>query len=194
MLDMAALVALTLAASLSAWGARRDLQMPLSLTLAAFVCATAAATLVGSNSLAPIAALVLVCLLIAETDRRHTLIPDMFTLAIFALAFVMPFGDDIATRLIGAVALGGTFLLIRQACSAWRGVDALGWGDLKLATAMGAVLGPTYGFAAVAIAGVATLLAVTIRVRGGAIVVGAPFGIGLATATSVVAILRAGMP
>jgi leader peptidase (prepilin peptidase) / N-methyltransferase len=192
--DTVALAALAIAASLSAWGARRDLQMPLWLTFAAFACATATATLTGGASLAPIAALVLVCLLIAETDRRHNLIPDVFTLALLALAFVMPFGDDIPTRLIGAVALGATFLLIRQACSTWRGVEALGWGDVKLAVVMGAVLGPIYGFAAVAIAGVATLLAVAVRMRGGAILLGAPFGIGLAAATSIMAILRVILP
>lgn len=192
--DAVALVALAITASLSAWGARRDLQMPIWLTLAAFACISAAAWLSGRGALAPTAALVLVCLLIAETDRRHNLIPDVFTLAVLALALVMPFGDDVATRLIGATALGTTFLLIRQACGAWRGVEALGWGDVKLAAAMGAVLGPIYGFAAVAIAGVATLLALAVRMRGGAVVLGAPFGIGLAAATSVIAILRASMP
>jgi leader peptidase (prepilin peptidase)/N-methyltransferase len=110
------------------------------------------------------------------------------------LALVMPFGDDIATKLIGATALGATFLLIRQACTAWRGVEALGWGDVKLAAAMGAVLGPIYGFAAVAIAGAATLVVVSVRTRGGAMAVGAPFGIGLATATAAVAIIRAVAP
>lgn len=190
----ATLVALTIAASLSAWGARRDLQMPIWLTLTAFVGISTATSLSGGGALTPVAALALVCLLIAETDRRHNLIPDTFTLAVLALAFVMPFSDDTATRLIGAVALGTTFLLIRQACSALRGIEALGWGDVKLSLAMGAVLGPVYGFAAVAIAGVATLLAVVVRIRGGAVVLGVPFGIGLAAATSVLAILRAGVP
>jgi leader peptidase (prepilin peptidase)/N-methyltransferase len=192
--DALALAAMTLAAALCAWGARRDLQAPIWQTLAIFACVMAVAAFTGSGRIAPIAALILVCLLVAETDRRHTLIPDVFTLAVLALAPFMPFGDGFAMQLIGAAALGGTFLIIRQACSAWRGVEALGWGDVKFAAAMGAVLGPIHGFAAVGIAGAGTLVVVAARQRGGAVVLGAPFGIGLASATAVVAIVRAIAP
>lgn len=185
---------MTLATTLCAWGARRDLQLPVWQTLAAFACAIAIATFAGGAAFAPIAALVLACLLVAETDRRHTLIPDAFTLAALALAPFMPFGDGITSQLIGATALGGTFLIIRQACSAWRGVEALGWGDVKFAFAMGAVLGPIYGFAAVGIAGAGTLVVLAVRQHGGAAVLGAPFGIGLASATAAVAIVRAFAP
>lgn len=192
--DTVAIAAMTLAAALCAWGARRDLQLPIWQTLAAFACLITLTALTSASSFAPITALALVCLLIAETDRRHTLIPDAFTLAALALAPFMPFGDSFAMQLIGAAALGGTFLIIRQACSAWRGVEALGWGDVKFAAVMGAVLGPIYGFAAVGIAGVGTLAVVAARQRGGAAVLGAPFGIGLSSATAVVAIVRALAP
>jgi prepilin signal peptidase PulO-like enzyme (type II secretory pathway) len=66
----------------------------------------------------------------------------------------------------------------------------MGLGDVKLATAMGALLGPVPGFTAVAIGGAATL--VTLIARGGnqAIPQGAPFGVGLAAATMAVAIVR----
>lgn len=189
-----ALIALAIAAALSAIGARRDLQLPVWQTIAAFVAITAAATLALGPAFAPVAGLLIVCVLIAETDRRHHLIPDLFTLAILTLAFAGPFGDDALTQLIGAATLGVTFFVIRQACTAWRGAEALGWGDVKLAAAMGAVLGPIHGFAAVAIAGAATLLVVSIRQRNGAIAIGAPFGIGLAAATVAVALLRAIAP
>lgn len=179
---------------LSSWAAQRDLQVPAYLTIAAFASAAAIAYAAFDVSFTPIAALTIACLLIAEVDRRHQLIPDLLTLAVFTLAFVMPFGDDAATRVIGAVALGATFLIIRQTCSVLRGVEALGLGDVKFAAAMGAVLGPIFGFVAVAVAGVATLLVVTARARGGAIAAGAPFGIGLATATATVAILRVVLP
>lgn len=190
----ASIVVMSVAALLCVWGARRDLQTPIWATLAVFIGAAAVTTLAFGGAYAPLAVLALTCALIIETDRRHHLIPDAFSLAVLALALVMPFGDAPATQVLGATALGGTFLLIRQTCSAWRGVEALGWGDVKLAAAMGAVLGPIHGFGAVAIAGVATLLTVAVRGRNGAVALGAPFGIGLAAATAAVALLRAIRP
>lgn len=191
----AAIAAMTIAALLCAAGARRDLQLPLWATLAAHVCAIGFVSFFLESTLAPLACHAITCLLIIETDRRHQLIPDTFTLAILAIAFVAPFGDSVQTRIFGATGLGLTFLLIRQTLTAMRGVEALGWGDVKLAVAMGAVLGPFYGFAAVAIAGAATLMVMVARARGaGVVALGAPFGIGLAAATAAVAIIRAALP
>ncbi len=189
--DAATFTMLAVAAALSAWAARRDLQLPVWLTIATFAGGSLTTSLAFGPQFAPIGALAISCLLVAEADRRHQLIPDFLTLAVLALAVIMPFGDGGGTRVIGAAALGATFLIIRQAISALRGAEALGWGDVKFATAMGAVLGPIYGFSAVAVAGLATLLVITVRARGGTAAIGAPFGIGLATATAAVAFVRA---
>ena len=175
---------------LCAWGAKRDLGLPIWLTLVTFAAATGAIVISVGPNFAPLAALALTCALIIETDRRLQIIPDAFTLSIAALAVATPFPDDNATRLLGALVLGATFLAVRQMCTARRGAEALGWGDVKLAAAMGAALGPVYGFAAVAIAGVATLATLGARMRDGAIAVGAPFGIGLAAATIAVSLIR----
>lgn len=194
MANTAALVAMTLAALLCAWGGRRDLRLPIWLTLAAHVCVAGAVSIAFGPTFAPLACLTITCLLIIETDRRHQLIPDPLTVAVLVLALVSPFGDSAQIRLLGAVSLGLTFLLIRQTVTAIRGVEALGWGDVKLAVAMGALLGPFYGFAAVAVAGAATLVVMVTGARGGAVALGAPFGIGLAAATAAVAIIRAALP
>lgn len=189
------IAAISVASLLCAWGARRDLGLPLWVTMAAFALGAACASFALGPTFAPLSALVIACLLIAEADRRHHLIPDAFTLAILALALVMPFEDSLLVGAVGAAILGGAFLLIRQTVSNLRGADALGLGDVKLAAAMGGVLGPYYGFVAVAIAGAATLAVVAVRARGGGVVaVGAPFGVGLATATAAVAIARAVAP
>lgn len=191
--SIAALAAMTIAALLSAWGARRDLQLPMWVTFAAHACAAGFVSLALGPGFAPLACLTIICLLIIETDRRHQLIPDTFTLAVLALALVAPFGDSAQTQVLGAAALGLTFLLIRQTLTAMRGAEALGWGDVKLAVAMGALLGPYYGFAAVALAGAATLFVMVARAGREAIALGAPFGIGLAAATAAVAIIRAAL-
>jgi leader peptidase (prepilin peptidase) / N-methyltransferase len=189
-----ALAAMTVSALLCAWGARRDLQLPAALTTGIFVAVCAGVSGIFGGEFAPLAVLAIVCLFIVETDRRHHLIPDLFVLALLALSFAQPFADDPTTRLIGAIALGLTFLVVRYVCTMWRGVEALGWGDVKLAFAMGAVLGPVYGFAAIAIAGAATLTLVALHARDGAATLGAPFGVGLASATAATAIVRAMMP
>lgn len=191
----ASIVVMCVSALLCAWGARRDLQAPPWVTLAAFAIAVAVTAWACGGAYAPLAALAITCALIVETDRRHHLIPDAFTLSVLALALVMPFGDAATTQMLGAVALGGTFLLIRQVGSAWRGMEALGWGDVKFAAAIGAVLGPIHGFGAVAIAGAATLLTVAVRSRNDAtLALGAPFGVGLAAATAAIAVIRALAP
>lgn len=189
------IIAVGIAAALSARASRDDLQLPVWLTITMFLAATVVVWFAIGWMFSPIAALAITCLLISETDRRHQLIPNLLVLAVLALALVMPFGDESLVRVLGVAALGLAFLLIRQICTALRGVEALGWGDVKLAAAMGAVLGPTFGFVAVALAGAATLIVLTVRMgAGGALATGAPFGIGLATATVAVAIFRAIAP
>ena len=95
----ASLIAMATAALLCAWGARRDLQFPTALTLLAFVCTGGAASLLFGGAYAPVAALTVTCLLIAEADRRHHLIPDMFTLAVLIFSFALPCADESGARL-----------------------------------------------------------------------------------------------
>lgn len=191
MIDTLSVITLTVVTLLTAWGARRDLQIPLWVTLCAFFVVVILSILTIGPAFASLGALILICLMIIETDRRHHLIPDAFTIALFALALVMPFDDDLQTQTLGAVTLGALFMATRYAFAARGGAEALGLGDVKLAAAIGAVLGPVHAFYAVFIAGLATILVVAVRNRGGVVSVGAPFGVGLAAATAAIAILRA---
>jgi leader peptidase (prepilin peptidase)/N-methyltransferase len=183
--DALTIAALLLAAPFILRGAQRDLQLPMWLTFCLLLGASILPTFPLGLAYAPIGAVVCICLLIVETDRRHHLIPDAFLTALLVLAPVMPFGGDLAWRALGAGVLGGAFYLTRQVFNARRGVDTLGLGDVKLAAVMGALLGPLPGFYAVGIAGVATLLVVAARTRGVATTAGAPFGVGLGAATAV---------
>ena len=76
-------------------------------------------------------------------DLRHRLLPDAITLPgiaagmVFAL-FLDPGWMDAA---IGAVAGGGSLLVISEAYHRLRGVEGLGLGDVKMVAAIGAFLG-----------------------------------------------------
>jgi leader peptidase (prepilin peptidase)/N-methyltransferase len=184
---------------LAAFAARRDLAVPLRLGLPALLAATGAlggliiALGAAWTTALTLAALLTICGLIAEIDRRHHLIPDPLVLALGALALAAPFGDDVLTQALGAALLGALFYAVRLGFAAAKQPDALGLGDVKLAGAMGFIVGPTYGLIAVAIAGAATIAviaAASARARSRQALAGAPFGIGLAAALAATASVR----
>lgn len=197
--DWIAIAAASLAVALAVVAARRDLGLlrrvgaPALLGVVALFAFALCATLHDWRSALAIAALLPVCALIAEIDRRHHLIPDLLVAAVAALALAAPFGDTFAMRAIGAALLGALFYATHAAFKLARRDDALGLGDVKLAAAIGAFLGPQHGLIAIAAAGCATLgvsVVLLIRNDGAATLAGAPFGIGLATALAAVSVAR----
>jgi|CXWL01.1.fsa_nt_gi leader peptidase (prepilin peptidase)/N-methyltransferase len=195
-LALAILAACLVIASLIA---KRELNAPvrivaLALAVLAAVCASGLVVVgVGIDSAALCAAIVMACALIAEIDRRHFLIPDALVLVLLGLAMLAPFAPDWQLQVFGALLAGGLMLGVRQAYRALRGSHGLGLGDVKLALAIGALLGPQTALIVIAVAAIATaaLLArpsgqIAIAVRA------APFGVGLAAGTALASILRAG--
>lgn len=196
--DLLLFAALTIALWLAAQAAKRDLSIQFSVGAPALACIVAAggaaAWLLAADWRAAIVltALCAVCALIAEIDRRSFIIPDPLVVALFILAAIAPLGITWPEALAGALTLGGLLLGVRFWFERMGRAEALGLGDVKLAAGMGALLGPQHGLLAVALAGVATLMVATPAfARGGA---GResriPFGIGLATALAVMAVLR----
>ena len=188
--DLVSMGAAVSAIALAASAARRDLGVTLSVaipTLVVFTCLVAAALFSSGVKLSGavvFSALLTTCALIAEIDRRSHLVPNPLVLAVALLAVASPFGDPLWLQATGAVLLGLLFLGVRQGFAALRIDDALGLGDVKLAAAIGAFLGPEPGLLAVAFAGCATIAVVSLRPRpaGEAATLagaGAPFGIGL---------------
>jgi leader peptidase (prepilin peptidase) / N-methyltransferase len=117
-----------------------------------FALAVAAAAFTVAPPLAALATGVLALLmaLITLTDLRHFIIPDVLSfpsVPLGILANIAVFhGDDwtagLIESLLGAVLAGGSFYALRAAWLRLRGFEGLGLGDVKLAAAAGAWLGP----------------------------------------------------
>ncbi|MEQ1707813.1 MAG: prepilin peptidase [Terricaulis sp.] len=185
---------LTAAAMRGDLGIRLSAGLPiLAVAIAALAALLALITGAWATSIV-LSALFVTCGLTAEIDRRHCLIPDPLVFAIALLALAAPFGDAWTTQGLGALLLGGLFYGVRRAFAAANAPDALGLGDVKLAAAMGAFLGPYFGLIAVAVAGLATMSVLVVsratsppaKLTGA----GAPFGIGLAAALAATAAAR----
>jgi leader peptidase (prepilin peptidase)/N-methyltransferase len=101
--------------------------------------------------------------------------------------------DTLLERTVAAAGLGALFYGVRLVFERRGAGDALGLGDVKLAAAIGLVLGPTLALTAVMSASIGTLIATAAPVllsRSAALSRGAPFGIGLATALGIFAVLH----
>ena len=79
---------------------------------------------------------------IALVDACVLLIPDLHVLVLAVLAFVGPLAIDVRTALVGALVGGGLLWLVAEAFRRVRGVQGLGFGDVKLMAALGALTGP----------------------------------------------------
>lgn len=93
----------------------------------------------------------------------------------FALGFTQPVGGSVRTlwlpsSLVGLALGGGAFWFISSAFERLMGKPVMGFGDVKLAAAMGALLGPGYGFVAwflisIVIGAVVSVVLLGLRIR-----------------------------
>ena len=136
-------------------------------------------------------------LALAVTDWERLVLPDALTLpgAALGLALSIPRSDlDFVTSAAGAL-LGATLLfLLRALWLRFRGVEAVGLGDVKLLLLIGAFVGPSATFGAVAFAA-----ALGVVVAGPLLLLGRirrdtplPFGTLLALGAAVVFIVSTG--
>lgn len=184
-------------ATFAAWIVRRECGIGqvgerVLLYMAGALCVLGIALIIGAGPFhaAAIAALAILCAAIVETDARLNLIPDTLVAPLFVIALVMPNALPLADKVVSALLLGLLFLAVRQCYEFWRKQEGLGLGDVKLAMAMGAVLGAERALIAVAAAAVITAGYVLWRMPKDD---GAPFGVGLASATAAAALVGAAL-
>jgi len=85
----------------------------------------------------------LILLLISLIDLRLYMIPDELTLALAALGVALGFlsPETISSRVMSALGAGAFFLFIFEVYQRVRRTEGMGFGDVKLAIALGLLLG-----------------------------------------------------
>lgn len=79
---------------------------------------------------------------IGMADKKYMIIPDQFVIALAVTAFgFIPFHPDYSSMLMGAVAGGGSILMMGLVGRLIFRKEAMGFGDVKLMTAIGMICG-----------------------------------------------------
>jgi leader peptidase (prepilin peptidase)/N-methyltransferase len=158
-----------------------------ALTGAAAVAGGAAAGLsaplmppVASSAVFGLAAAVLAAL--AVIDFRYLKIPNLYSAILLAVALLRPDALSWPLLLAGMAVGGGLPLAVAALYARVRAVEGLGFGDVKLLAAAGALLGPTLVLWVIFAGSVIGIgLALVRRRSGGAPAI--PFGTALAAPT-----------
>ncbi|NHT74878.1 prepilin peptidase [Rhizobiaceae bacterium CRRU44] len=171
----------------------------LALTVGIVVAAVVTAVPMPGVTAQAAAAFVIAAMIgwIAWQDLRTFTLPDgpLVALALTGAALRLSQAFDLPQEAlviaIDVVLCGGALLAIREGYYRWKGVDGLGFGDVKLAAACGVLVGVT-GFAHALLAasafGIAVVLALSLR-SGAVAIDRLPFGALLAPACGLVWVL-----
>ena len=128
----------------------------------------------------------MVLLAVVYADITYLVIPDLYSAALFGAAFVAPWRLMLVEAVAGAAIAGALLFAVAWAWRRFASVEGLGFGDVKLAVALGALLGVQAGLLAISVsAGLAALLVYVLRLlRGRDAVPLVPYGAALALAGS----------
>ncbi|MDB5439461.1 MAG: pilD [Caulobacteraceae bacterium] len=103
---------------------------------------------------ASLAAVLMILAMIAYVDGRFLVIPDLCSILIALLALAPPFALPLSQALAGAGLCGGLLWAVAWGYKRYSGIDGMGFGDVKLAAAIGALLGVQHGLLAICLAAV----------------------------------------
>jgi prepilin signal peptidase PulO-like enzyme (type II secretory pathway) len=161
----------------------RRLEIGLGLALAALgvaVCLAGPGASLGARATLALALMALAA--IAYSDFRFLIIPDLYSATLALIGLVGVLSPGLWPALAGAAICGGLLALVAWAFRRQTQVEGMGFGDVKLAAAIGALLGPQMGLWAVAASALigALIGAVWANMRKGDGPVLLPYGAALA--------------
>jgi leader peptidase (prepilin peptidase)/N-methyltransferase len=121
---------------------------------------------------------------VVYADLTYLVIPDLYSAALLVVGFAAPWRLPLVEAAIGVAVAGALLLGLALAWKRLTRVEGLGFGDVKLAAAIGALLGAQTALLAISLsAALAALLVYALRLaRGGEVAPLVPYGAALALA------------
>jgi leader peptidase (prepilin peptidase) / N-methyltransferase len=161
----------------------RWLELILGLALAVLgvgVCLAGPGQTIGLRATLAVALMALAA--IAYADLRFLIIPDLYSAALALIGLVGALSPGLWPALAGAAICGGLLAAVAWAFKRQTQVEGMGFGDVKLAAAIGALLGPQTGLWAIAASALigALIGVVWSRMRKGDGPILLPYGAALA--------------
>lgn len=161
------------------------------LSLAAALVGAGIAAIGLSGDLAPVARIALALCIMALTtiiysDLSFLVVPDLCVIMLAGLALAAPWRLPLLDAALGAAVCGGLLGLLALGWRRTTGADGLGWGDVKLAAAAGALLGAQTGLIVISVSAAITaalVLAFRLLKRNEQAMTFIPYGASLALAS-----------
>lgn len=127
----------------------------LEIALATGLAATGAAVVYAGGDADPwrriaLAAAVMTLAGVVYADLRFFIIPDLYSAVLGLLALFGPISLGVRPALLGAVVCGGLLAAVALAWKRSTDVEGIGFGDIKLAAAIGGLLAIEHGLWAIA--------------------------------------------
>lgn len=159
------------------------LEVGLALGLAGLglgICLAGPGDTMGARATLAVALMALAAIVYA--DLRFLIIPDLYSATVAIIGLVGALSPGIWPALAGAAICGGLLAVVAWAFKRQTKVEGMGFGDVKLAAAVGALLGPQMGLWAIAASALIGALVGTIwsRMRKGEGPILLPYGAALA--------------